>query len=352
MVRCQKFYDIMKRLLDEGDEKKLRDFCDKSGVTIFQIEKHIEFMEKNILSDPSLTKVNVCVSSIPEFATRPIRSQPEKVQKKVISKIKKALKKGEKVKTPQVKKWIIEASPKPKKKAKAKKERMYKDTETWNPFQGCEFDCIYCINGYRESLQRLSCATCRAYRPYKHKDRLKGIPSKRIIFVLGDSDPYYAIKYEPEFFEQILEAMRNDKRKDRIFFLQSKAPACLEDYLHLLPKNTYLLTTLETNRDEGYDKISEAPKPSKRYKDFLSLKWDKKIVTVEPIMDFDLDSFSKMLVSIDPKAMFIGYESHGSVKLETPSFHKTLDLMCVIRHAGIKVCPKHIPKVAYREFKP
>jgi len=346
MTRCEKFYEVMKRLLDEGDEKKLRDFCDKSSVALHQIQKHIEFMEKNILSDSSLTKVNV--SSIPEFATRPIRSQPEKVQKKVISKIKKALKKGEKVKTPQVKKWILDASPKPKKKVK--KERMYKGTVTWNPFQGCEFNCSYCINGYRESLHRLPCATCRAYKPHKHKDRLGRIPSDTTIFVLGDSDPYYAIKHEPKFFEKILEAMRNDKRKDRIFFLQSKAPACLKDYLHLLPENTYLLTTLETNRDKGYDKISKAPKPSQRYKDFLSLEWDKKIVTVEPIMDFDLDLFSKMLVSIEPKAIFIGYESHELVKLETPSFRKTLDLMCVIRHAGIKVCPKHIPKVAYKDF--
>jgi len=43
-------------------------------------------------------------------------------------------------------------------------------------------------------------------------------------------------------------------------------------YIEFLPENTYLLTTLETNRDIGYGEISKAPKPSQRYNDFLGLE--------------------------------------------------------------------------------
>lgn len=56
-----------------------------------------------------------------------------------------------------------------------------------------------------------------------------------------------------------------DKRKGRVWLIQSKTPSCFQKYLSFLPENTYLLTTLETNRDEGYEKISKAPKPSERY---------------------------------------------------------------------------------------
>jgi len=34
------------------------------------------------------------------------------------------------------------------------------------------------------------------------------------------------------------------------------------------------------------------------------------MVTVEPILDFDLDTFVDGIVSISPKAVFIGYNSH------------------------------------------
>ena len=91
----------------------------------------------------------------------------------------------------------------------------------------------------------------------------------RAIFVCEDDDIALA---NPKCMERVFRAMRKDKKKDRVWFVQSKDPVCLGKYLELLPENTYLLTTLKTNRDEGYGKISRAPKPSVRYSDFLGLK--------------------------------------------------------------------------------
>jgi hypothetical protein len=146
--------------------------------------------------------------------------------------------------------------------------------------------------------------------------------------------------------------MRKDKREDRIWFLQSKNPSCLKRYLHLIPKNSYLATTLETNRDKGYNKTSKAPTPSRRYEDFLALRWNKKIVTIEPIMDFDLSPFVQWIRNINPRAVFVGYNSHPkSVPLPEPSVDKTLDLICNFKRSGIQVLLKEMRKMAYRDFE-
>lgn len=151
--------------------------------------------------------------------------------------------------------------------------------------------------------------------------------------------------------QKVFQAMREDTKRGRIWLVQSKNPSCLKRYLKLLPDNTYLLTTLETNIDKDYDKVSKAPEPSKRYRDFLNLKWDKKIVTVEPVMDFDLDLFAKWIKNISPSVVFIGYNSHQkSVPIPEPTWEKTLSLMCSLRSVGIEVLPKLIPKVAYKDF--
>jgi len=235
--------------------------------------------------------------------------------------------------------------------------RMYKDTKAWNPFVGCEYQCTYCKPSYQKVVawngRMRGCDECQTYTPHEHEERLSRIPREKTIFVCSNGDISFARK---GFMEKVFEAMRLDKRKDRIWLVQSKAPSCFQKYLSFLPRNTYLLTTLETNRDEGYDKISQAPKPSKRYKDFLSLKWDNKIVTVEPIMDFDLDPFVKWIKTIEPSVVFIGNNSHQKrVPIPEPTWDKFLTLWRLLRRNGIRVLPKetrrdYIPKVAYKDY--
>jgi len=234
---------------------------------------------------------------------------------------------------------------------------MYKNTKSWNPFVGCNFDCVYCKPSFQNLIAWLGrmhrCEPCQSYSPHEHPERLTRIPREAAVFVCEDGDISFA---NPRFMKRVFQAMKLDKKADRTWFVQSKNPRCFEKYLKFLPENTYLLTTLETNRDEGYDEVSKAPKPSRRYKDFLELKWNRKLVTIEPIMDFDLDIFTQWVLRIKPKAVFIGYNSHPkSVPLLEPEKRKTWQLIHNLKENGIRVLEKEmrdkrVRKMAYRDI--
>jgi hypothetical protein len=218
---------------------------------------------------------------------------------------------------------------------KNKKKRT--TTRSWNPFVGCNYDCAYCAPSFKKLLAWLGrmhhCIPCQNYAPHEHSERLTRISSDKAIFVCEDGDIAFA---KPEFMAEVFTAMRNDK-KERMWFVQSKNPACLKRYLSQLPENTYLATTFETNRDELCKQISKAPSVSNRYKDFLNLNWDKKIVNVEPIMDFDLAPFAEMIININPSAVFIGFNSKPkAVPLPEPTKEKALQLVQELENKGFQ----------------
>lgn len=267
---------------------------------------------------------------------------------------------------------------------RAAKFRMYKDTKTWNPFIGCNHRCIYCVPSFQNFWKRKykECSECQTFTPHQHDLKM---PKNDAVFVLGNTDPTFLSEDEKDF---VIEEMRHYPEKR--FFLQSKDPKCFEKWLPVkgetdeevkerlkgihegrypedfrreavigIPENTYLLTTLETNRDSGYEKISKAPKPSRRYRDFLNLAWDKKIITIEPIMDFDLDTFVEWIVNIKPKTVFIGYNSHPEwLKGHYPDLYerfepdpeKVLDFIVALKNKGIRVLLKEMRKMAYKDY--
>lgn len=232
------------------------------------------------------------------------------------------------------------------------KNHMYEDTKTWNPFVGCQFDCSYCEPSFKRQLKRQKkrCIKCYSYALHEHSERLnpEKIPNEKTVFVCGDSDVSFC---NPNYFRKIIETMKQDKKPGRIWLLQSKNPSYFKQFLPDLPKNTVLLTTLETNRDVEYDKASKAPLPSARYEDFMKLDYPRKIITIEPIMDFDLHAFVDWILRIYPEAVFIGYNSHpNELQLNEPSMEKTLDLIVALKGAGIRVLTKELRKMAYKDL--
>lgn len=220
---------------------------------------------------------------------------------------------------------------------------MYAETKTWNPFKGCEFDCSYCVPSFQAQAkrQRKNCGQCYNYVPHEHPERLGKIPSAPIVFVCGNGD----ISFCPiDYARKIVASIRQHDRPDKTFYLQSKRPAYFEPLLSELPDNVVLVTTLETNRNKGYEAISKAPRPFDRYQQFKRLDYSRKVVTVEPVLDFDVRVFASWMKVIEPEYVWLGYNSRPrSVDLPEPTREKLQAFVQAMREANIDVRFKTIP---------
>lgn len=222
---------------------------------------------------------------------------------------------------------------------------MYEGAKTWNCFVGCAFDCVYCVPTFQAQAKRQlhNCRKCYDYTPHEHPERLAKIPGgSRIVFVCGSGDIALA---SHDYISQIIEAIkkRNAKFPKRTYYLQSKWPAMLGTHIDEMPDNVILVTTLETNRDEGYAEISSAPPPTDRYRQFLALDWPHKVITIEPVMDFDLDTFAAMIVSVRPECVWLGYNTRPKqVTLPEPHPLKLRDLVQELTLAGIPIRGKEL----------
>jgi hypothetical protein len=220
---------------------------------------------------------------------------------------------------------------------------MYSEVKPWNCFVGCRFDCVYCKPSFQAQAKRQkhNCMKCYSFEPHEHLERIWKIPKGEIVWPVSSGDISFA---DTTLFSVLISPIT--AHREKTFYLQSKNPACFKSQLHKFIglKNLILLTTLETNRDMDYRKISKAPYPTDRAFDFMRISWPRKIVTIEPIMDFDHDEFLKMILDIKPEAVYLGYNSRPkSVKLPEPSHDKAFSFITCLEEAGIPVKTKYIP---------
>jgi len=226
---------------------------------------------------------------------------------------------------------------------------MYPETKTWNPFVGCKFDCVYCEPSFKRQLKRvggnIGCEDCSNYRPHCHPTRLSEIPSAEIIFVCGTGDISFC---DPDYTRDIIKRIKeHEPRKPKTFYFQSKNPAYFKQFLNEFPENVILLTTLETNRDSGYDLISKAPNPTKRWKDFNSLDYPRKVLTIEPILDFDIESFINIINELSSGSLeyiWIGFDSKNC-GLTEPSEQKVQYFINELKDRGINIRGKYLKGV-------
>jgi uncharacterized protein YeaO (DUF488 family)/Uri superfamily endonuclease len=216
---------------------------------------------------------------------------------------------------------------------------MYAAARTWNPFKGCKFDCSYCRPSFQQQAKRQMriCSKCYAYTPHIHPERLAKIPSAEIVFVAGNGDLAFC---PPEFVHRILDRIEDHNRRcpHKTYYLQSKQPECLAPFITRLPPNIVLVTTLETNQDDQYERVSLAPPPSVRFQQFKELDWPRKVVTVEPVMDFDTDVFANWIVKLIPEYVWLGLNSRpGRVQLPEPPPEKLKSLVQRLDAAGVQM---------------
>ncbi|HEX9914252.1 MAG TPA: hypothetical protein VGB32_04975, partial [Candidatus Bathyarchaeia archaeon] len=164
-------------------------------------------------------------------------------------------------------------------------------------------------------------------------------------FVFGQGDITFC---DPAYVRKVFKVIRShNPRTQKDYYFQSKNPACLEQYLGEYPRNSILVTTMETNRDEGYEKVSKAPVPSVRFRDFTGLKYPRKVVTIEPVMDFDVDEFLGWMLKLKDqgslKYVWFGFNSNpDKVRLPEPSEEKAQEFVDLLTAAGIEVRGKSL----------
>lgn len=197
-------------------------------------------------------------------------------------------------------------------------------SETWNPLAGeCPHKCSYCST--HKLAQRWDAVKKKYSGPIRldYKAIFKNLGKNKVIFVVGQND-LFANEVSLRDIYNILSAIeRSDKSNTYLF--QTKNPGRFKDFLDWLPANSILCTTIETNRHYP-EYMGLAPETRERAFEMGRVYGYRKFVTIEPIMDFDLDEMVAMIKACKPEQVNIGADS-GNNNLPEPSKEKLLQLI-------------------------
>ena len=204
---------------------------------------------------------------------------------------------------------------------------------TWPVFSGCEWGCTYC-NARKAALTRFKHS--ERYRdgfiPMFHEKELRRrFKPGQFVFICYMGDIAFAGRGE---VINILDRVR--EFPETSFLLMSKHPGMFW-YWHLsYPDNLYLGTTIETNRDYG---LTRAPPPGIRKQFLAASDHPKKLLSIEPICDFDLEELGKWVEEIRPAIIEIGADNYRN-DLPEPPWEKVEKLLELCRGA----CPAVVEK--------
>jgi len=192
---------------------------------------------------------------------------------------------------------------------------------TFNVIKGkCPHDCSYCY------MKRYS-------QPELHFDESElktDLGFGNFIFV-GSSCDMWAEYIPEEWIERVChKCLENSNR----YLFQTKNPTRFMECVNLFPDNVLLGTTIETNRH--YNFISLAPKTEQRKEAMSEMNYPK-MVSIEPIMDFDLVMLVDWIKAIEPEFVSIGADSKGH-HLPEPDGDKVKALIEALREfTGVKI---------------
>lgn len=185
-------------------------------------------------------------------------------------------------------------------------------THTWNTVKGkCPHDCSYCyMKRSKQNPVRFDKKELRTplFDTETGEDEL-------FIFV-GSSCDMFADDIP---YDWILKTMYHCRAFDNKYLFQSKNPSAFATpgIQAIFPPNIILGTTIETNRI--YEQMGKAPGPHLRsdYMRTLAEKF-KTMVTIEPIMDFDLGEILSLIGECLPQWVNIGADSQRHNLPEPP----------------------------------
>lgn len=167
-------------------------------------------------------------------------------------------------------------------------------THTWNPIKGkCPHDCAYCyMKRFPQKELRLD------------EKSLGNIGDGNTIFV-GSSTDMFADSVPYKWINRVL---GHCHYFDNTYLFQTKNPKRFVEFI--LPEKTILGTTIETTLSGSDYRFSKAPSVDDRAIAMANLRMPK-MVSIEPIMKFDIDCMVLWIKDIKPKFVSIGADSKG-----------------------------------------
>jgi protein gp37 len=214
-------------------------------------------------------------------------------------------------------------------------------TRTWNPVVGCRHGCVYCwarklAEGKLKGTKRYKTGFLPMFWP---EELEKSFKENDFVFV-SDMGDLFGDWIPKEWYEEIFSVINANHITQ--FLFMTKNPKRYY-YLGYLPRNVVLGCTIESNRCFT---LSTAPRQDERIDwmktlsiDYAATSTRRRFISVEPILDFDLEAFSEAIIKIEPWAVAVGYDNYDN-HLPEPSLEKTQQLISRLTEAGITVYRK------------
>jgi len=216
---------------------------------------------------------------------------------------------------------------------KESKGNMYEwVTNTHSHLGGeCPHKCIYCyVDNPRFGRASRYCGPLRLIE----SEFKVGYGTGKTIFIEYCND-LFCKEMPQNFINRIIRHCLDWPQNTYVY--QTKNPARYLKMDFLMPDESIFGTTIETNRDMS--KISKAPKPEERMKAMEQLR-GRKFVTIEPVLDFDVDILAEWIARINPEFLNLGADSKGH-GLPEPTVEKIHALVDRLHGYGIELREKH-----------
>ncbi len=212
------------------------------------------------------------------------------------------------------------------------KSNMYDWCTPWNSLAGeCPHKCVYC------STKSIPWKSVRE----KYSGELR-LDEKAMQKNLGKGNTWFVCAQNDLWAEKVMGSCivsvigHCNKYPENTYIFQTKNPNRYHLFESRVPENSIFGCTIESTSNYG---ISHAPVPYERMLAMEILK-ARKFITIEPIIDFDLNILSDWIKRIKPEFVNIGADSKGH-KLPEPPPDKIKALIAEIQKAGIEIREKH-----------
>lgn len=184
---------------------------------------------------------------------------------------------------------------------------------TWNTIKGeCPHGCTYCYMkrfGKQKPIR------------FDEKELNSDLGSGNFIFVGSSCDMFAELIPD----NWIIKTLEHCDKFNNTYLFQTKNP---KNIRRILPEKSRVCVTLETNR--WYPVImQDCPKPEERVEQIKLIRHPV-YITIEPILDFDLDELLSMIYLCSPEQINIGADT-GNNNLPEPSKDKLEQLIFALK---------------------